>query len=57
MNLQQYAGVIASKGLQEKAKPGLMKKNIFFSIRKLPRSQKMDAGFMKLTIEEHHTVA
>jgi hypothetical protein len=31
MNLQQYAGVIASKGLQEKAKPGLMKKNIFLA--------------------------
>jgi len=30
MNMQQYAGVIASKGLQEKAKPGLMGKNISF---------------------------
>jgi hypothetical protein len=35
MNLQLYAGVIASKGLQEKIKPGLMKKKKNFCSRKL----------------------
>jgi hypothetical protein len=41
MNLQQYAGVIASKGLQKKTKPGLMKKNIFFSTGKLPGHERL----------------